>query len=757
MLEQKQLSRNSLIYPRWLVFPVVLLISMNQALAEPARISNEAVTKDSLLSAASVALCGKQNIPPRPVPGIDPNDQRIHVQADSADIGEENTTIFNGDVKIQQGTRSLEADRVIYNKDTEDLNAEGHIQLRQDSFEVTGDSADVQFSNDKAKIENATFQDYDTRARGKAKSISILSKTDAELKDAIYTTCDPNDPDWVLSADKIVLDNKSRQGYAYNVVVKFKGVPFLYLPYIRFPIGNERLSGFLYPSFATSEKHGGELYVPYYWNIHPQLDSVITPHHMDKRGTRLLTDTRYLTENHSGNIGFEYLSKDKLTGDDRESWLWKHGTREVDGWSFNIDYRSVGDTNYLNDFGNDLDSSSTTYLEQRADATYNAENWEFRGRFQEFQTLSGSEPVKLQPQLLVNTRQSSEVNTTNFDLSANWTRFVHKTQSPVGERAVLKPEVSFPFVHPAFEIKPRLLLHYTQYDLNRTNNTDNSKPARSVPVFSLDNTLFLEREMYVDNSNYTHTLEPRLKYIYIPYREQSQLPLFDTGELTTNYEQLFSEFRFSGEDRVGDYNVISLGLTSRILDPAGQELLTLNIGQSYYLKDRRVTLDGTTAETRDKSDIFAGIQFRPTSAWTIYGNWQYDTLQDHTSSRDVHLQYRTDSNHIFNLGYRNKRDELETREISSIWKIHPRWKLIGMNHYDIKQSRDLENIFGIQYESCCWGLRLVKRKYYNKPGQDDAHEDTIFLELELKGLSSFGQNQDIETTLGKSIPGYTQE
>ena len=683
-------------------------------------------------------------------------DNKIHLQSDSADMSKEGVTTFRGAVVIEQNDTRLTADNALYKKTEQDINATGNVELTKGTFNLSGDSLKMNLKNDQGEINKASYRDTKSKAQGKAESIAIKSKTELEMSNATYTTCIGDNPDWELSASTINLNNETHQGSASNVVVRFQNVPFLYLPYLRFPIGDERLSGFLFPSFGSSDKNGTELYVPYYWNIHPQVDATITPHYMQHRGTQLQNEFRYLTTETKGQFAYDYLGNDALTNTDRQFFSWQHSQNPNGGWTGDLDINYVSDEFYLDDFGGDLETASQTNVERRADIRYDSENWVFSGRAQGFQTLVSNEQTKRLPQLNFNTRQTIQPNDLNFAFQSELTRFSHSTKEPIGDRLVLQPSVSLPLSNAAAYATFLTSLHYTQYNLDRIDATEKQKPTRTVPIFSIDSGVFFERDSSFNNNPYLHTLEPRLQYLYIPYREQSTLPIFDSATISSDINQLFSSNRYSGADRINDANQITYGLTSRYISlDSGAEILTATLGQSYQFEDSRVTLSGEPVRRESWSDIQLDITYQPFTSLKIDGTLIRNQQSREIDQRNIRLQYKADTDHIFNINYRFQRDTLETRELSGVWKVHPQWVLLARKHDDLRQDRELETVYGVQYDSCCWGLRFVKRRYYTDAYPTEPYQDAFFIEFELKGLSSFGQKKQIDSLLNRGILGYS--
>lgn len=691
-----------------------------------------------------------KDIPPQRI------DNKIHLQSDSADLSKKGVTTFHGNVTIQQNNTLLTADKALYKKNEQDIDARGNVKLTKGSLKLSGDSLKMNLKTNLGDIQNAKYHDSSSKAQGKAENITIKSKTELQMNDATYTTCNDPSPAWELSASNINLNNETHQGSASNVVVRFQNIPFLYLPYLRFPIGDERLSGFLFPSFGSSDANGNELYVPYYWNIHPQIDATITPHFMEKRGTQLQSEFRYLTEETNGQFFIDYLPNDSTTQTDRQLFSWQHNQAPRDGWSGGLDINYVSDEFYFDDFGGDLETASQTNIERRADIRYDSENWIFTGRAQGYQTLIENEQTKRLPQLNFNTRQTIKPNEINTAFQSELTRFSHSTKEPIGDRLVLQPSISLPLSSAAAYTTFLTSLHYTQYSLDRIEADEKDNPTRSVPIVSIDSGLFFERDSSFNSNPFLHTLEPRLQYLYIPYREQSTLPIFDTATISSDINQLFSSNRFSGADRINDANQITYGLTSRYISlDSGAEVLTATLGQTYQFEDSRVTLEGTPVRKESWSDLQLDVTYQPISSLKINGTLIRNQETREIDQKNIRMQYRTDSQHIFNINYRFQRDTLETREISGIWQVHPQWVLLARKHEDLRQDRELESVYGVQYDSCCWGLRFVKRRYYTDAYPTEPYQDAFFIEFELKGLSSFGQKKQIDSLLNRGILGYS--
>ncbi|MDZ7803884.1 LPS-assembly protein LptD [Thiohalophilus sp.] len=690
-------------------------------------------------SETSGGLCPPASHAPLPRVEGDPDDPRTHIEADSADISLETVSVFRGAVAVRRGLRQLNADRVDYDRQQDTAHAEGNVRLLQNDLLITGAEADLDMAAGTGQVSQATYRTAENQ-QGRAETIRILDKYRTELDDATYTTCDIGDPDWLLSAGHIMLDNENRQGSASNVVVRFKGVPFLYLPYMRFPIGDERLSGLLYPSIGDSDQHGTRVVVPYYWNIAPQMDATLTLDHMSRRGTMLQTEFRYLTANNEGQLDWHYLPDDKIYGEDRERVRWQHEGRADAGWSGQVEYNSVADTDHLFDFGDDLNATSTTHLQRRGQLVYNADRWQFTSLAQSHQVINGNETYQRLPQLGLTSRLPQRDNALNYHLDAQWVAFAHRDAPtvPEGNRLAVEPSISLPLRAVYGFAEPRLSLHYTQYDLDPATTPSEPEQTRTVPIFSLNSGLFFERDTRIGETDLLHTLEPQLFYAYIPYRDQSAIPVFDSAFRRFNINDPFRANRFDGVDRIGDTNHLTAALTTRLLgQQTGQELLMARLAQVFYFEDRRVTLGNDALDDSRRSDIIGEFDLRPNNRWAFDSDVTWSPQDDEVTVGNARLRYSPWDSLSLAAAYRFQRDRLETSEAGFDWRLNPRWGFHGRRLYDLENRRELESVLGLRYDSCCWGLSLEAGKRF--VSSDRPEENTLLLILELKGLASFGE------------------
>jgi len=700
-------------------------------------------------------LCG----PPYPgaqsggrAPPQDNSQFPIQITADKAEVSKDKLSTFTGNVLILQGSQELDADTVVYDRQTERVEATGNVRYEKEGIMVEGERATLYTKTDTGEFHNTNYRVADRHARGEAEVLIKEGPTVSRLKNATYTTCNPGDNDWYAKATRIKLDHAEGVGTAQHVTVRFKHVPIFYSPYMTFPLDDRRKSGFLTPSFGTSRENGTDIIVPYYWNIAPDRDATVTLRNMTARGPQLKGEFRYLARSQHGQVDLEHLPDDDKYNDDRTLFSLSHTAAFGPRWDAGVLFNYASDKDYFSDLGNSLSIASTTHLDRRATASYHADYWQASGMLESFQTIAPNvgQPYKRLPQITFATNLPTQRQGLKYAVDGEFVRFDRDT-GVTGTRLDLRPSVSLPMQKLAWYATPKLTLRHTRYNLSNQTAGTNANPTRTAPVFSLDSGVFLERDMTWRSSAFLHTLEPRLFYLYVPHREQSTLPVFDTGLYDMSESLLFREDRFSGSDRVGDANQLSLGITTRFIDDqSGQEKLSATIGQIFYFRDRTVTLPGGSTDASSNSDIIARVTANPTAALSAGAELQWDTGQDNTGKSAIRMQYYRDRKHILNLEHRFWRDSLEQVDFSAFWAIKNNWYVIGRWNRSLRDNVNLEYLAGLEYHSCCWVVRLVKRAFVSDINSEINH--ALFLQLELKGLTGFGD--DISKLLETGILGY---
>lgn len=672
------------------------------------------------------------------------------VSADEAVAEADSVTRLSGHVAVQRETAMLLGDRAQYDKRNDRLLMQGNVSYRNQGVMIDGEQAELMLNDERGSFSGATFFFPSSHGFGEAERITISDAEHAALEGLSYTTCPPESVDWQLKASELKLNQETNTGEAWHARLSFKGVPFFYSPYLNFPLEG-RKSGLLPPTFGSSEENGTDISLPIYWNIAPNQDATFTPRNITKRGTMLMGEYRLLTENSNGQINGSYLGDDKLYDDDRSYFSLRHNARFSKGWRSSLVYRRSSDSDFfLDDLAGNEESGSQTHLERRADMRYSDRYWNFLARVQDYQTLSGTSPYQRLPQLRLNGEMPERTNRLRFALESEAVSFRHDTRIPTGDRLDLKPSVSLPMGGAAWFVTPTLAARHTRYQLQDYSIGDSFE--RTLPISTLDSGLFFDRSLQLGDAAYTQTLEPRLFYLRVPYEDQDELPRFDTGERDFSFSQMFSDNRFSGADRQGDADQLTFALTSRLLDEqSGREKLRGSIGQIHYFRDREVTLDsGDPVATRERSDIIGEIAFSPDKTLSTSLTEQWNPEEEQVERLNARLRYTPGYRKVLNMGYRyHREDNLHQADVAAFWPVARQWRVLGRYQYDLENELSLDAIGGLEYESCCWSIRVLARA--QRDNIDEGLNRSIYFTLELKGLASLGRG--LEDSVERGILG----
>lgn len=699
--------------------------------------------------------------PPQPFPPEQAEETRISAQQVENAAGD--LSIFSGDVLIERDQLRMRTDRAIFHRPEQKLELLGNIQIDTQNMGISASDGWVVLKNNSGEFNNTEYFLPESHLRGSAPRVSVTDDNRSLLIDSRFSSCPLDDQSWHLDTGLLELDHDRAEGTAKHAVLWFKGVPVFYSPYISFPLGDQRRSGFLMPSFGSSSSRGFELAVPWYWNIAPNQDAIFTPRYLRKRGPMLGTDYRYLTQASRGELELEYMDNDKLLEQERYLIRYSHIGNLGANTHLDLIANDASDSRYLQDMGSNISVANTTHLERRASLAHYTGPWDMSLMAQSYETIDDAiaitdRPYRRLPQITLRGTDNIFSSDLNWSLSSEWVDFEHESDSrEQGQRFDVYPRISWPLQGNAWFITPAVGVRHTQYSITDASNTEIPIEDRNLPISSLDAGLFFERPL---NDTTIQTLEPRIFYLNIPYEDQSNIPLFDTGELEFSFSQLFRENRFSGIDRIGDTNQLTLGLSSRLLDQhSGNEYMSISLGQIYYYEDRRVSLDNSVV-TDNTSDIVAEIS-GAIHDWSARANAQWNTETSESDKRSVQLHYQNNDNRIFNLAYRFRRDpidplnNLEQTDLSFSWPLSQVYTLMARWNYSLTDKRDIETLFGIEYDACCWAMRLVAQRYLT----DDTiepYDSSIMLQLIFKGLGSVHGKQ-ATNTLKQAILGYQSE
>lgn len=720
----------------------------------------------------------------RPSPKALPAPGPTHVEADHIQGHADAELVAEGRVVMRNLREQLEADWLRYDTAADEAEARGGILLSRDRDRIQGSSLKLKLTPRLGEMKDVRFELYSDdgkRARGEAKNLVFAGVDKYQMDEAAYTTCPAGNQDWQLKIKDLDLDYVNSLGSARQVRVEYMDVPILYAPWMDFALDDRRKSGFLAPSYGASDKRGLELLTPWYWNIAPNRDATIMPRLMTKRGLQLGGEFRYLEDKYTGEMNLALLPDDRVADRNRFQMYLRHSHAFDEHWSAKLEYERVSDDAYFSDLSSLVNQTSRVNLPQKASVAYDGGWWKATGLVQRFQTLQDADPAKFivepyqrLPQFTLNAYRDHVQGYRNalFSFTGDYTYFDHQMGDRVqGSRLHAYPSLAFPFQTSYSTVTPRIGWYFTRYALDdeTRNRPDSVAPVaptggyadatRSLPVFSLDANLLMERDFSFRGRDFIQTLEPRAFYVYIPYKDQDRIPVFDSSLSELSMDQLFTENQFTGVDRINNANQITLALTSRLLDrETGVERMQVTFGQRYYFSDQRVSLTPTSSQSgADTTDLIAQISGQITPQWRIGAGIQFNADDGDLVKANLGGAYRDGPGKVFNADYRytqdavNKANSINQIDLSAQWPLAPKWYGVGRVNYSFKDNRLVEGLMGLEYNAGCWSLRGVMQQLATT---DNTATSAFFLQLELRGLTKLGPNP-LEV-LKRSISGYAK-
>ena len=690
--------------------------------------------------------------------------------------------LFEGDAEISRLDQLLRADTIRYDGETSDYDAEGHVRYQDRGMLMSADSAKGNADLDQCTLDNVRYQLLSSRGNGVADTAIMEDKSHAHLTQSTFTTCDPSTPGWSIKADDMKLDQDEGVGVGHDVTFRVHDVPVFWLPYASFPLDDRRESGFLYPNIGYSDRRGFDFTLPYYFNLAPNYDATLFPRLMTDRGLMIGGEFRYLFDSSSGTINAEIMPNDREVDDENREfnddlpstrwwYKWTDSTGFNDSWSGSLNLNRVSDERYFEDFGRGLYTSAISFLPSSAYVYGHGDWWNASVGGDVYQITDPTiadqyEPYHRLPRMTF-TGEHAFLGDLSWGVNSEFIAF-DKDHAVEGQRFDVFPYLALPLETAAYFVRPQLGYRFTTYSLEHLNYStnplvDDKHPDRGVPIFSLDTGLIFERSLELGDSAYTQTLEPRAYYLRVPYRNQNDLPIFDTQEIPFSFGELFRTNRFVGADRQMDANNLSLALTTRLLEDAtGVERLSASIGEIRYFDDQRVQLPNVPPTDFGGSTYAGEIDLHLSDRWRVTWDQQWNPNTDRTDLSAVTLQNRFGDAGILNLSYRYRRDFLEQVDVSALIPITPAWHFIGRWNYALNnplalptdphgtKARTLERFFGIEHETCCVAWRVIARHWiHNAEGDAD---NAVYFEIEFKGVGSIGQKTD--DFLRRGILGY---
>lgn len=729
----------------------------------------------------------------------------LEIEADQSLVSEGETAALEGNVEVSQGARRIHANKMTYEIPSDRATLEGDVTIRQPGVLIQGSEAKANGVDHSASFTDASFVLHAQHLRGGANEIRQTPDKVIELENGAFTSCEPGSNTWVLEGEEITIDSQAHQGTGRNIKLKIMDVPILWLPYITFPVGEERKSGFLFPSISVSERNGLDLAVPYYFNLAPNYDATVTPRYISKRGAMLEAEARQLSPSFSNLINIAFLTNDR-SGRDPEldkqieqgliseaeakpyagenRWLthFEQLGGSAENWFSEVDVSKASDIDYFRDLGtSSFALQNTTHLNQSLEGGYRFDHWDVSALTQDYQVLlyDVDDPYRRLPQIDVNGRYHE--GNVGVQFLNQYTRFDHADDAWRDGRVIIKGQrlttdysasytqrSTWGFFEPKVGVQS---IHY-QFNKNSIATTAESAPSVATAFGSLDTGLIFEHP----GSGLLQTLEPRLYYLYRSYdshedlfdiTDDGQSVNFDTTARTFSYSQLYRESRFSGGDRLEDANRMTLGLTSNwFSNDSGDEYLSVSLGQIFYFDDQKVSLDQSIT-TQEKSEFAGELRVRMGRWGRFLASSIYDGDRGEFTRGNAGVQVASANNQtLFNLAYSYIRSGsagssgIDQIDGSFVTPITKQWAGMGRYNYDFSAERELETFIGLEYNDCCYRVRLLARRWLDSniaavTESDDAlYDQGVFFELQLKGLGSSGAK--VDSILEDSIFGYRE-
>jgi LPS-assembly protein len=700
----------------------------------------------------------------------------VFISGATVDGRTDRDTTAIGDAELRKAGSVLKSDRLTYYTADDEVLALGNVRFNRQGNVFTGPELQLRIDANTGTFNNAEFSFPLFSGRGRAQKIDFLGPTQAQFTRAVYTTCPPDQVDWFITADKLLIDEDTQAGSGERTSIVFKGRTLISLPSFAFPLGDGRRSGFLPPTYGASSSAGFDFITPYYIDIAPNRDLTLFPRLMTKRGLQLGSQFRYLENERFGELKYEFIANDRLTGTSRSFTSVAHTENNLLGWRGVFTYRNVSDEQYFIDYARTILYSAERSLPREAVLTRTLADWNLLIRTATYQNIlenSLAPRYEKLPQLTATTLRR-DVNGFDINQTFDFTTYRRPlANQPEGSRFYSQTGVSYPIVRPGWFIKPKVSLHASQYFLERTAWDQQLSPAqpfvnipsrlsRVLPTYSLDTGLIFERDTRFFDRDVRQTLEPRLFYVKTPYRDQSLFPVFDTAVADFNFSQLFSENTFVGNDRISDSNQLTAAMVTRLINPAsGSEYLRFALGQRLYFGSQYVTIPGALPQSDTRSDILFAAGGEISKGWTFDAGMRYELGTSDIPRFSLSSRYLPRDGHILNVAVRFKKDDLGQIDTSWQWPITNKMSALGRVNYTFLGKRTdasgalvdargvVESVVGLEFKECCWLGRLVLQRFTTAQSKQTT---ALFFQLELNGLGKVGP--DPFDVLRRSIPGY---
>jgi LPS-assembly protein len=705
-------------------------------------------------------------------------EQGLIIHANEVSYLPEESLKLNGNIEFTHGPYKARSEKAIVDNVQQKAELSGDIILSSPELILTGDSATLDITSKNVSVVNASFSNPTTSINGSASEITRRDENTLIIRDGLFTSCPPEKRDWAFASEKITLDRIEGFGQARNTRFLIKDTPVLYIPWFSFPIDNRRQSGFLYPSIGSSNTERGIfLSTPYYFNLAPEYDATFTPSYIHDRGVHSDLELRHKSAYTDSELNLGYINEDKyynnkqgiINSADKKARWGINFSQDIDAqehdWYGSLRYSQISDFDYLDDLNQGLNIDRNDNLDRRAEFHFARENWRVSTVFQQYKSIDDT--------LLANEQAYQRLPEVNYEfdfiyrhLQLDWhSQYVYfyrddegliDDERAIGSRVRHKPKLSLPFSKSWGYVTPAVSLDHTDYFLEKYTPVENHV-SRTIPIYELDAALFFDRtSLFSENSFFKaskirHSLEPRVYYVNAKSVDQDALPNFDSALPSFNFHRLFSPYRFSGGDRVGDNNSLTLGITNRWTDMrSGIEKAAVSIGQVYHYSDRLVGIDGVGQANRKDSLLAAEIVLRPYPGLEIATSGMWDARENKTyeGNSSVHL-HTQDYKYLVNFSHRYISGELEQVDTSFIAPLYQQTSLIGRWRYDLDDERTIGSLAGLEFGSCCWRIQLLGQSYLNS---DSEVLHGFLFRFQLSGVRGFGQSS---RKMDQHIPGYS--
>jgi LPS-assembly protein len=681
---------------------------------------------------------------------------QIRVKAQHTQIQQDTLAEFSGKVEIESAGATIKANEAKVDRNTQSLNASGEVTYQDPQIKVSSESVYLNTSSNDLLIRDTEYQLASMNGRGKAQTIELSKQTGIELNEVSFSTCPEGHEDWRIQASSISLSPNQSRGEVSHARFYLKDIPVLYLPYFSFPVTNTRQSGLLYPVISSSSSTGLSYEQPYYWNITENMDATLAPRLMTDRGVQLKSEFRYLTEAHAGQLDMEYLGNDRASGNNEERYFYRfvHQGQILENWQINAEYNGLSDSNYIVDLGSDYYNRADTHLYQTLGLSYYDDQLDFNLQFRDFEILGEhANSYRALPEMKLNYETPLDYGF-EFDLASELTYFDNNNDlSPRATRLHIAPSLRYPYQTNWGEFLAETTLLQTYYRQDNIQNTNLSeKISRTLGQARLYGALAFERDATWLQKDAVQTLEPKIQYFYTSFEDQSDIGLYDTTRLFSDFDGLFRGRKFTGIDRISDKNQVTVGLTTRIIDENNREQFALSVGQIFYLQDNRLAAN---SEQNDRSALAAELDWQIGSKWYAHTEAQISSVTDKVERSSISLEYTSSKDRVAQINHRYVR-ELSGEEINQVgitasWPISNNWHWVGRWYHDVKQRRTVESYTGLQYESCCWALRIVAQRHLSNRYDQDGLQSTnefesgLALQFIFKGMGGNSTGRDMLT------------